>query len=165
MDTATYERIVGEVRQIHAALWRQRKALWREPPRDGFDLLPIPVENVACVLLRLSLSEPEEIPSERPGFQVAGLLNRTERRIVLAQKPPLEWRRFTLAHEIGHYILHPQLVLHRDRSLNGGERSNGATRPAIEQEADLFAARLLMPQRLLVEAFRGRFGPLLDVRQ
>jgi hypothetical protein len=55
-------------------------------------------------------------------------------------------RRFTIAHEIGHFVLHPQRL--------GPERGgavNAAWR-AQEREADQFAAELLMPEPLVREA-------------
>ena len=57
-------------------------------------------------------------------------------------------RRFTIAHEIGHFVLHPQ----RRRSERGG-LVNEAGR-VLEREADLFAAELLMPEDLVREAVR-----------
>src|SRR5262249_23080809 len=108
----------------------------------------------------LTLEEPEEIPSEREGFETAGLMDRARRRIVAAQKYPREWRRFTIAHEIAHWVLHPNVEYHRDRPLTGGERAN-TSRPLEEQEADRFAAELLMPTRVLTEYFNLAFdGPI-----
>jgi hypothetical protein len=57
-----------------------------------------------------------------------------------------ERRRFTLAHELGHYFLHSQQ----------GKRSIQATRSGsgpVEWEANWFAAALLMPE----EAFKEKF--------
>lgn len=55
-------------------------------------------------------------------------------------------QRFTIAHEIGHYLLHPHLigggivdsVLYRSRLSN-----------SVEAEANRFAANLLMPENLV----------------
>jgi len=55
-------------------------------------------------------------------------------------------RRFTIAHEIGHFVLHP----HHQRSERGGS-VNEAGR-AEEREADAFAAELLMPEDLVRQA-------------
>lgn len=55
-------------------------------------------------------------------------------------------RRFTLAHEIGHFVLHKDIGEFRDT-----EADLGCYRPGRELEANLFAAGLLMPQRLLAE--------------
>jgi hypothetical protein len=54
-------------------------------------------------------------------------------------------RRFTIAHEIGHYILHPREGLdHEDNAKNFTIWTDGAE----EAEANLFAAELLMPEFL-----------------
>jgi Zn-dependent peptidase ImmA (M78 family) len=55
-------------------------------------------------------------------------------------------RRFTIAHEIGHFVLHPGL----QRAERGG-RVNEAGR-IREREADAFAADLLMPEPLVRQA-------------
>ena len=55
-------------------------------------------------------------------------------------------RRFTIAHEIGHFVLHPGL----QRPERGG-RVNEAGR-IREREADAFAAELLMPEQLVRQA-------------
>lgn len=57
-------------------------------------------------------------------------------------------RRFTIAHELAHFILHRngnQLYAHRDMSNEGSVRSS------IEQEANYFAANVLMPEALVRE--------------
>jgi hypothetical protein len=102
------------------------------------------------------LEEPEEIIGSRPGFETAGEMDRANKRIVVAQKYPYEWRRFTIAHEIAHWVLHPDVTYHRDRPLDGGEQANAARAPE-EQEADKFASELLMPSEILM----GRFGIIL----
>jgi Zn-dependent peptidase ImmA (M78 family) len=59
-------------------------------------------------------------------------------------------RRFTIAHEIGHYVLHRDLIgdgIVEDALL----RANGLTN-AIERQANTFAADLLMPWSLIMEA-------------
>jgi IrrE N-terminal-like domain len=55
-------------------------------------------------------------------------------------------RRFTIAHEIGHFVLHPQR-----RAPERGGPVNAAWQ-AQEREADQFAAELLMPEPLVREA-------------
>jgi hypothetical protein len=57
-------------------------------------------------------------------------------------------RRFTIAHEIGHFVLHPE----RCRPERGGV-VNEAGRME-EREADAFAAELLMPEHLVRDAVR-----------
>jgi len=59
--------------------------------------------------------------------------------------------RFTIAHELGHYYLH------RDYLLSGkshGSQSNFRSADEMEQEADEFAAALLMPMELFRKAVK-----------
>jgi len=64
-------------------------------------------------------------------------------------------RRFTIAHELGHYLLHEGEVVHFDGHRPGftvNLRSSdnfSAGDSDIEREANLFAAELLMPARFL----------------
>jgi hypothetical protein len=57
--------------------------------------------------------------------------------------------RFTIAHELGHYCLHYVVPKRQDVGLfwRGGEGR-------AEQEADLFAASLLMPRETFIQACR-----------
>lgn len=68
--------------------------------------------------------------------------------------PPTR-QRFTLAHEIGHFLLHKDLIgdgLDDDkayRSTQKGRYFNTRIGPAQETEANKFAAQLLMPSDLI----------------
>ena len=70
------------------------------------------------------------------------------RAIVLNGAGDSSRRRFTIAHEIGHFVLHPE----RCRPERGGAVNEAGRRE--EREADAFAAELLMPERLVREAVR-----------
>lgn len=73
--------------------------------------------------------------------------------------------RFSVAHELGHYYLH------RDYLLAGHAHDSQAdfrSRDSKEQEADEFAARLLMPRELFVNEvrrFRQRICTLAELCQ
>ena len=69
------------------------------------------------------------------------------RAIVLNGPDDSGRRRFTIAHEIGHFVLYPE----RCRSERGGVDEAGRRE---EREADTFAAELLMPEHLVREAVR-----------
>jgi len=75
-------------------------------------------------------------------------------------------QRFTIAHELGHYVLHKNSnesifidkeykVLFRDQRSSTGEDKR-------EQEANAFAASILMPKKLLVEQIQNHFFDLTD---
>ena len=78
-------------------------------------------------------------------------------------------QRFTIAHEIGHFVLRHQFVrgehVHVDRgvvvSQRGPRAASGVDRKEIE--ANQFAAALLMPPALVTEAVTACGGrPLVD---
>jgi IrrE N-terminal-like domain len=100
----------------------------------------------------------EHVPAILGENQIAGVLYRSERRIQVATKFRLTSQRFTCAHEIGHFILHPGTVYFRDRELS----APGNNRDYIEIEADAFAAEFLMPRKFLDSVFRVMFGEPID---
>lgn len=93
----------------------------------------------------------------RGGGEAAGLWQRDRSTILVSSRFPFEVQRFTAAHEIGHFILHPAIgdrTLHREMPV-GGTR-NG--RAPLEQEADYFSACLLMPRKAVTSEFEARFA-------
>ncbi|MBD0291667.1 MAG: ImmA/IrrE family metallo-endopeptidase [Thermoleophilia bacterium] len=105
--------------------------------------LPVPVESIAEDLLGLHVEE-----AELDG--VSGLLYPADRQIYVNAAEPKTRRRFTLAHELGHWVCQHlegrvSPVYCRSEEIGVGE---GRLR---EREANVFAAELLMP-RHAVEA-------------
>ncbi len=150
-----------KARDLLTELWLKRGEIWEAPP-SGDTFFPVRTEHIIRHVLQAQLDEPEELPREKNGSDVAGLVDRSNNIIRVAQKYPQEWRRFTAAHEIGHWVLHPRMVLHRDRPLAGHERSNTA-RSSREVEADIFASELLMPKRALTKLFETNFGGAVNL--
>ncbi|MDD5139070.1 MAG: ImmA/IrrE family metallo-endopeptidase [Verrucomicrobiales bacterium] len=100
----------------------------------------------------------EHVPVILGDNQIAGVLNRLEKRIQLATKFRHTSQRFTCAHEIAHFILHPGTIYFRDRELS----APGIHREYFEIEADAFAAEFLMPRKFLDPVFRNMFGGPID---
>lgn len=99
--------------------------------------LPVPVEAIAADLLGLHVEEGE--------LDGSGILVPAERRVVLNAAEPPSRRRFTLAHELGHWVCqvlegHNAPIYCRDLDVTE------ATDRALEREANVFAAELLMPE-------------------
>jgi len=71
-------------------------------------------------------------------------------------------RRFSLAHELGHWVLHPHLT-----QLTACTQENLADylNSIEETEANWFAATLLMPKYLISEAIRGRDPSFATIEQ
>ena len=112
---------------------------------------PVPVESVAEDLLGLAV---ERVPMT----DCSGMLLPLERIIVVNAAEPEPRRRFTIAHELGHWICQclegsAEPVMCRDRDL-----STAADR-AREREANVFAAELLMPEEAIrADVDAGAFG-------
>ena len=78
----------------------------------------------------------------------------TGKLIVVNSRDSARRRRFTIAHELAHFVLHRKedetLYAHRDVGQNG----------SVEREANIFASCLLMPRRLVHEAIEELEGVL-----
>ena len=143
-------QIEYEARMLLVDIERNASSLWpNTPPARLFMCDPEP----ACRLLGLSYL-PDSHLGSYGSTATAGMLDATNRAVLLSSKQSFESLRFTAAHEIGHWLLHPGKSLFRDRSLTS---HGGRGRPREEQEADLFAACFLVPPKLLRKAFFARF--------
>jgi hypothetical protein len=113
--------------------------------------LPVPVEAIAEDLLGLSVAEDDSL-------QVSGLLLPAERRVWInageARESPGR-RRFTLAHELGHWIC--QCLEGRTAPIycRAEEIGPDPAAKAMEREANVFAAELLMPEPAVRAAWTG----------
>lgn len=139
-------------------LWQQRSKLGL--PSSARDFLHSLPDGLAKSDLGVEVHYVPEIPSGGTApegrFETAGFIDRRTRHIVIASKFEREQQRFTLAHEVGHWLLHTGMVYHRDRPLSDAAMTS--RRPLVEMEADLFAAELLMPRKFLLKCFVNRFG-------
>jgi len=75
---------------------------------------------------------------------------------------PINRQRFTLAHEVGHLVMHSHIInkVHVDRTLNQRLHRDGRSKigeERIEIDANRFAAELLMPSELLKEDAKSAF--------
>lgn len=111
--------------------------------------LPVPVESIAEDLLGLRVEE-----AELSG--ISGFLYPAERLIFLNARETPQRRRFTLAHELGHWICQ-HLEGTREPVYCRHEDVTAAEPPdrAREREANVFAAELLMPERAVRNQWPG----------
>lgn len=74
-------------------------------------------------------------------------------------------RRFTIAHEIGHYILHKGDPVHIDRGFRVNFRDSKSSMAIDfeEIEANAFAAALLMPEKKVIETVKKKFKEGIDL--
>jgi Zn-dependent peptidase ImmA (M78 family) len=103
----------------------------------------VPIERIAAAMgLEVRLV---------PGLKYSGMVESTESSALISVRSgEVPWRqRFTIAHEIGHLMLHPLGERFRDTdSFSGDER---------ERQANTYGASLLMPL-WMVEPFAMTFG-------
>jgi Zn-dependent peptidase ImmA (M78 family) len=88
-------------------------------------------------------------------YEVAGQIDQTRRVVSISEQFAPNVRNFTTAHELGHYLLHTQPILHRDRPLDG--RPPEETLPPEERQANKFASYFLMPAKLVRKSFSRVF--------
>jgi Zn-dependent peptidase ImmA (M78 family) len=110
---------------------------------------PVPVESIAEHLLGYDLEITNEGLFADPNF-LGGISFETNTIFVNASVESHEGRyTFTVAHEIGHHVLHKDLydahISDRSQILCREQRK----KPLIERQADRFAAALMMPRDLI----------------
>jgi hypothetical protein len=114
--------------------------------------IPAPVESIAEDLLGLRIEE-------RDLGECSGMLIPSERLILVNVAEatngdvPIRRHRFTIAHELGHWICH---ALSEDAEAPTYCRSRDISEEAdrdLEREANVFGAELLMPEAAVREAW------------
>lgn len=115
---------------------------------------PVDVERIAeglgIVVKRGDLGENTSGVIYREGNATVVGINSTQSKVR---------QRFTLAHEIGHFIIHKQRDLWVDSPVLF--RRNDVTGAPLETEANRFAADLLMPRNLLSKMKADQNAPAL----
>jgi Zn-dependent peptidase ImmA (M78 family) len=117
--------------------------------------LPVPVRRIAEDLLGLKVHENSDLQD------ISGAIYPATPAIVVNANEADTRQRFTLAHELGHWVCHcldgrnQQPVFCRDQDVG-----SSADR-ALEREANVFAAELVMPE----PEVRAAFSKERDSRQ
>lgn len=119
---------------------------------------PIDVERLAELLgVQVSYQEFEEP-------DVSGILYREDSRKLIAinKGHHANRKRFSIAHEIGHLLLHQGVPVIVDKTfrvahLNRRDAKSGLATDRQEIEANQFAAALLMPRALVSVSIRRHF--------
>jgi hypothetical protein len=120
--------------------------------------VPVPVESIAEDLLGLRIEE-------RDLGECSGMLIPSERLIVVNASEatngdvPIRRQRFTIAHELGHWICHAHAA---EEAAPAYCRSRDLSQDAdrdLEREANVFGAELLMPEAAVREAWAALPDP------
>jgi len=87
--------------------------------------------------------------------KIAGFIDPNKKQVFISTDFPKETQRFTLAHELGHALMHEGMKMHRDRPIDGSNMKS--KRAPREYEADKFAVYFLMPEIQLNPRFQQLF--------
>jgi len=117
---------------------------------------PVPVEQIAQ---DLGIT----VKTARLDSDISGFLYRGEDKTLVgvnADDPPVR-RRFTIAHEIAHFLLHPEGLkeVHVDRKFFLRSELSSKGTDEHEVQANFFAAELLMPSEFIardMSDYKGR---------
>jgi Zn-dependent peptidase ImmA (M78 family) len=117
--------------------------------QSAAEALPVDVESIAK-------ANGATIFYEQFDDDVSGVLIRDDNQTVIGvqKSQPKERQRFTVAHELGHLLLHAGRPIRVDRSFRINWRRNDVLKSTdVEEiEANAFAARLLMPTAMVYKA-------------
>jgi Zn-dependent peptidase ImmA (M78 family) len=117
----------------------------------GGDEIPVPVESIAEDWLGLRIEEDDL-------GDCSGMLIPRERLIVVnaaeakSGETPTRRIRFTIAHEVGHWVCHARGMDDAPTYCRSQDLAQDADR-ALEREANVFGAELLMPEPAVREAW------------
>jgi hypothetical protein len=152
---------------VEAVEQRAEQVLARVPDWlwDG-ESLPVPLDAIADTHFGLLIREMENeemrrlpgAPALAEGGKLSGLLLSGPGEIWVNAEEAAQWpqrRRFTIAHELGHYELHcddDRSLFCRSSTVLEDEEDRPPPEPR-EDEANVFAAALMMPARLMREHY------------
>ena len=145
-------------RLAERALSRVPEWIW-----DG-ETLPVPIDDIADSCFNLHVREVDDLTSA-PGLpkvasdqSLSGLLLPGLGEIWVNAHEARDWphrRRFTIGHELGHWCMHRTngAPLYCRHAVVAEERAKPSVPPA-EEEANAFAAALLMPAQLVEREYQ-----------
>jgi Zn-dependent peptidase ImmA (M78 family) len=129
--------------------WAEKKA-YKLLDSLNISELPIPVEKIAMQLNITISYEPFD-------GNMSGLLYRDETHTIIGvnSEESKQRQRFTIAHELGHFILHEgdQIHVDHDFRVNFRDLNSSLAINTNEIEANAFAAALLMPENIVKDTF------------
>lgn len=112
---------------------------------EKYDLKHIPVDvELLTNLLGLKIYK-EALPED-----ISGILDLRTIPIIMVNKDHhIHRQRFSIAHEIGHYVLHKPNGIHVDKQTFYRNSKSSEGLDEIEIDANRFAAEILMPTELV----------------
>lgn len=142
-------------RSVQVDIWKRRLELWNGNPPTGLaELLDPGVALAARGYKVKSVASIGEHLVCGVRSEVAGEIDRDRKVVAISQRFYLPEQRFTLAHELGHDVCHPNGGrMHRDLPLG----KSGVILSRQEIEANRFASSFLMPRRYVLQQFSDCF--------
>jgi len=121
--------------------------------KHGFTDLPVDVAGLAKL-------EGVEVDQADFGDEISGVLMKDGDRAIIgvnARHAPTR-QRFTIAHELGHFLLHTSrdLFVDKDYIVHFRDETSSTGVDPIEVEANQFAAEVIMPADKVRELFNAR---------
>lgn len=106
-----------------------------------------------------------EIINDNLGSEVCGIIEYVDSGFVIAinKYHSYERRRFTLAHEFAHYAMHKEYIIKNKRIIDTALFRDRQSE--IENEANEFASKLLMPKDKFIEAIKNGKKGLGDLAE
>ena len=129
------------------------------------DFFPVDLHKIISSVMKWELEIVSDLGCDSFGQRLRGHCNYDEKRIRIASEgiSPGE-KVFTVAHEIGHALLHenPYCISPGSARKRSIRRVDNVITPdqerRMEREADLFAAEILMPEKAVHDHFIKVFG-------
>lgn len=139
MDLAYIDSMTADYKRAEREAERLVAKYYKKPPVDPEAIAE--AEGVRVVYARFNGAM---------SAKIAGYSDPNRSRIVVNQDLPFNRKTYTIAHELGHYVLHKD-YLSDDGAYQIFPRMNSydGPKPPEEQEADAFAANLLVPIEML----------------
>ncbi len=143
-----FPNVDAAVGYAHRLVWSRRQEFGGRDVSDYVELLNLPA---LAGIFGLTYETMPTMPRAN-GRAALGLLDLSKGSVLVSEERGLEVARYTAAHEFGHLLYHQDGVRqHWERELDPAEKD------PREREANQFAARFLMPKKLLIRRLSKHF--------
>lgn len=143
------EKCVSELQNL---VWKNRNLIWKSVPNNPIEILnPELIFKKVLGFMVIDSGRYAVLQEDGSNTKVAGVIDQPNKLVAISHNQSSDIKLFTIAHELGHAILHDQKVLHRETPLNS--KGNRKSRNPQEIQADNFASSFLMPKNLVIQAF------------
>lgn len=151
----TEAAIESLAKKLQNSLWDYREFFWQDDvPGTHIDVLKPDVAIEKILGYRFGYAQLGRYTSDDGDFEVAGQIDKQQKVILVSRRMRQSVQNFTAAHELAHALLHKEMILHRDRPLDGSVTNKDIK----ERQADKFASYFLMPEKQMRAVFSALFA-------